>query len=228
MACLFAPSASGITAALSSSVASPMPLGTPVLFSAASPDAASTNLWYRFRIREQGGDYQIIRDYGPISTLQWTAANHEGIYEMEVSIRDLSTGDQSATSSVFEFQSLVTSGQPAATPTPNSLLFLFSAPACDSSSQMQVQFQTGTLPLQTTPFQACNSTSSMNFYLAGLQANTTYTAKAVLNSGSSTVSSPSVTFKTGSLPAGLYNDTISGPAWPIESQSHFVGRPAWS
>ena len=214
-----------MTAVISSSIASPMPLATPVLFSAASPDATSTNLWYRFRFREQGGDYQIIRDYGPLSTLQWTAANHEGIYEMEVSIRDLSTGDQSATSSIFEFQSLVTSGQPAATPTANSLLFLYSAPACDSGSQMQVRFQASNLASQTTPFQACNSTTSMNFYLAGLRANTTYSAQSVLNNGSTTVNGSSVSFTTGSLPANLYTDNIVVPVNQSSADPILLGGP---
>jgi len=138
---LSAVAAYGMTAALAPSVSSPVPVGTQVTFSATVPDAPSPNLWYRFRVRGQRGGYQVIRDYGPGNTLVWTASDHEGAYEIEVSARDLDTGDESTTSSLFEFQPVVTGADPVVSPTPNSLVFLFSAPACRGGSRMRVQFQ---------------------------------------------------------------------------------------
>src|SRR6266700_4578199 len=86
-AALAASAANGMTVVLTTSVSPPAPVGTVVTFSAAVPDA-SPNLWYRFRVRRPGEEYQMIRDYGAASALPWTAAAHEGFYEMEVSARD--------------------------------------------------------------------------------------------------------------------------------------------
>src|ERR1039457_6198689 len=106
---------------------------------------------------------------------------------MEVSARDVDTGDESTTSSVLEFQSLVTADQPVVTPTVNSLVFLYSAPACDAGSLMRVQFWLAGGTIQQTPSKTCSAGLSMNFYLAGLMANSTYTASHMVETGSAVV-----------------------------------------
>jgi len=196
MAFAGATAASAMTVALTPSVASPVAIGTRVTFSSTVPDASGSNLWYRFRVRRQGEDYQMVSDYGPINTLDWTASKHEGMYEVEVSARNLDTGEESTVSSAFQFLSLVTDGQPVVSPTGNSLVFLYSAQACDAGSRMRVLFQAGspqaltrahatTVAEQSTHYQACAPGLSMNFYLAGLLADTTYTAHYVIDNGSS-------------------------------------------
>src|SRR5689334_24870893 len=95
--------ANAMTVALATSVPSPTPVGVRVTFTAAVSDASGSNQWYRFRVRRLGGDYQMVRDYSPIFTLDWTASKHEGFYEVEVSARDLDTGDVSTSSSLFQF-----------------------------------------------------------------------------------------------------------------------------
>src|ERR1700694_843220 len=95
--------ASGMSVTVSASIPSPAPVGTLVTFS-ASTDATTTNLWYRFRVRRQDSDYQMIRDYGPVSTLNWTAKAHEGAYDIEVSARNLDTGAAAAAFLLFRFQ----------------------------------------------------------------------------------------------------------------------------
>jgi hypothetical protein len=215
--------ASGMTVALTPSVPSPVPVGTWVSFAADVPEASGAKLWYRFRVRRQGDDYQIVRDYGPVDSLDWTAAKHEGVYEIEASARNLDTNEESTISLLFEFQSLVKAGQPVVTPTGNSLVFLYSAPACDAGSRMRVQFHVaapepvarlhsavGVGP--NTPYQNCTAGSSMNFYLAGLLANTTYTAYHVVDTGSAFIRGPEITFTTGNLPPDLYTDTILAPS----------------
>jgi hypothetical protein len=196
-----------------------------VTFSAAVTDASSSNLWYRFRVRKQGGAYQIIRDYGPVNALDWTAAKHEGAYEIEVSARDLDSGDASTASALFQFQSLVTGGQPVVSPTTNSLVFLYSAPGCAAGSRMRVQFQLAGGAVQNTPFQPCTPGLSMNFYLAGLLANTRYTAWQVIDTGSAFVRGADVTFATGGLPANLYTDTIIVPSHGPSSDPILLGGP---
>ena len=81
-----------------------------ITWSASVPNAATGTIWYRFRVREVGGDYTMIRDYGPLASLDWTAADHEGLYEMEVSAKNRQTGDLAATSSIYQMLSRVSSG----------------------------------------------------------------------------------------------------------------------
>ncbi len=215
-ALLTAAGAQGMTATLTSSMPSPMPVGTRVTFTAAASGASGANLWYRFRVRAAGKAYHTIRDYGPVSTLAWTAADSEGMYDVQVSVRNLGTGDESTVASPFEFQSLVTAGQAVVTPTGNSLVFLFSAPACDVGSRMRVRFHLAGGTMQHTHFKACTAGSSMNFYLAGLLANTTYSAQSVIETGSTSVPGTAVTFTTGDIPASIagetYTDTILVPS----------------
>jgi hypothetical protein len=198
----------GMTATVTASVLSPMPLGTRVTFSAAATDASSGNLWYRFNVRRGEGQYQIIRDYGPVNTLDWTDASHEGTYELEVAIRNLDTNEIAAASMLVEFLPVATGGGGVISTTNNSLVMLYSAPACAAGSRMRVEFKGRTGTAQDTPYQACRPGLSMNFYLAGLRADTVYTAHHVVDTGSALTSSSEVTFTTGDLPANLYSDAV--------------------
>jgi hypothetical protein len=134
-AALAAAAANGMTLALAPSMQSPQPVGTLVTFTTAVSDAPGAQLWYRFRVRRQGGEYRLIRDYGPVNTLDWTAATHEGDYDIEVSVRDLDTGGESIAAALFTFQSRVLADQPVVSPTANSLVFLYSAPACPAAAR---------------------------------------------------------------------------------------------
>ncbi len=217
--------ASGMTLDLTPSVQSPAPVGTIVTFNASVSGVQGTNLWYRFRVRRAGSEYQMIRDYGPVSTLDWTASKHEGVYEMEVSARDLDSGSESSAVSIFNFQSLVQAGQPLVTPTQNSLVFLYSAPACGGGSRMRVQYQLTGGTVQYTPFQACAGGLSMNFYLAGLRAHSKYTAHHIVDTGSAFVNGPDVAFTTGDLPGNLYSDTVLISSQSAQSNPILLGAP---
>jgi arylsulfate sulfotransferase len=215
--------ATGMSVTVTPSAQSPAAVGTIVTFTAVS-DATTTNLWYRFRVRKQGGDFQIVRDFGPVNTLDWTASTHEGAYEVEVSARNLDSGERAEASSVFQFQSVVTGDQAAVSPTKNSLVFLYSAPECARGSRMRVEFTASDGSVQHTPYQACRS-GSMNFYLAGLRANTNYTAHHTIDDGSEFRNSADVAFSTGDLPAGLYTDSILIPSQNAATDSILLGGP---
>jgi arylsulfate sulfotransferase len=225
LALLTAAGATAMTATVAPSLQPPQPVGTMITFTAVVPDAPTSKLWYRFRVRPERGAYQMVRDYGPLSSLNWTASSHEGGYELEVSARDLDTGDESTTSLLFRFVSAVTSGQPVVSPTVNSLVFLYSAPPCDRGSRMRVQFQAPGGAVQNTPFQGCNSGLSMNFYLAGLLAGTTYTAQHIVDTGSAFISGPAIAFTTGNPPSNLYSDTILLPSTNSASDPILLGGP---
>src|SRR5436190_18524939 len=117
----------------------PAVVGTVVIWGAAA-DASGPNLWYRYRVRRTGADYQVLRDYGPQASLAWTPLR-EGNYEVEVSVRDLDAGDIAAASSIFQVTSAVVNGQPTVSPTANPQVFLFSSPGCRPGYRMQVVLQ---------------------------------------------------------------------------------------
>src|SRR4051794_34058413 len=83
----------GMTVVLTPSVPPPAPVGTPVTWSASAPDADKGTLWYRYRVRQFGSNFRVIRDYGPETDLDWAARDHEGIYEMEAAVLNRDTGE---------------------------------------------------------------------------------------------------------------------------------------
>src|SRR6185295_7310943 len=62
--------------------------------------------------------------------------------------------------------------------------------------RMRVQFQSaGGSPL-ATPWSDCHPGHSMNFYLAGMRANTQYTASHTIDSGADIINGPHVSLQT--------------------------------
>jgi hypothetical protein len=214
-----------MTVDLTQSVATPAPVGTLVTIAATVDDAPGMNIWYRFRVRPEGGTYQMIRDFGPENTLDWTAAKHEGNYEMEVTARHVASGATATAALTLEFQSRLTAGQPVVSPTANPLVLLYSAPACEAGERMRVLFQSGEGAVQSTPSEDCQAGLSMNFYLAGMRANSAYTAHHVIATGGALVNGPPVTFATGDLPGGLYNFRTVIPSTNSSAYPFLLGGP---
>ena len=185
----------GFRVSLSQSVESPVPLGSKVVWSAAA-DSGGAPVWYRFRSRALGSPFETIRDFGPETNLEWTAAETEGLYEVQVSGRNLESGETDTASAVIQMTSRVAGGAPIVSPTGNQLVFLYSAPACLPPGRMRVQFQASDGVATVTPFKDCLPGSSMNFYLAGLRAGTTYSARQFLDTGVEVVSGPLISFTT--------------------------------
>jgi arylsulfate sulfotransferase len=233
--------ASAMALNMITSARSPVNVGSMVRFTATATDSGVGNLWYRFRVRRAGGEFELIRDFGPSNTLDWTAADHEGFYQMEVYARNVDAGYVAEAIVPFQFQSLVIDQQPVVTPTSNSLVFLYSAPACPAGMRMRVEFAQGELPLaraarrdaaavpasspQYTPYVNCRAGLSMNFYLAGLQAKSDYTARYMIDTGSAIGSGPALAFTTGSVPGGLYTDVIQKQAPVNASDPILLGSP---
>src|SRR5690242_7998530 len=191
---LTAISSAQMSVTLTPSQPSPAPLATVITWSASVPDSADGNVWYRFRVREGSGDYAMIRDFSPISSLDWTAADHEGLYEMEVSAKNRLTGESAATTSVYRMLSRVASGGgPVISPTAHPLVYLYSA-ACPAGSRMKVQFQSWDGIAQETPFKACQAAFSTNFYLAGLRGNTAYMARHIIETDGKVSTGPDILF----------------------------------
>lgn len=222
--------ASGMTVTVSASISPPAPVATPVTFTAVVSGEPTTNNWYRFSVSEGNGTYRIIRDYGPVNTLMWTASGHEGTYQIEVAASNLDTGDNASGSATFEFDPIATTA-PVISPTGNSLIFVYSAPPCAAGRRVHVEFASPDGIRQATPFKNCTPSYTTNFYIAGLRPNTTYTAQHAFDSDIEhafampvgPAKGPELTFTTGTVPANLYSDTILMPSPAGAANPYLLG-----
>jgi arylsulfate sulfotransferase len=208
--------ASAMSVSLVPSTPSPAPLGTVVTWtgSVANPDPGT--LWYRFSAHQSGQVSHVIKDYGPDTTLDWTAIDHEGLYVVEVSVRNTASGDTANDVAVFEMQSRVGDGQPVITPTSHPLVFLYSAPSCPANARMKVQFTGADGAVRSTPFRDCQPGLSMNFYLASLRPQMEYSVKHIVDTGSGIVDGPVLAMTAGPVPLALPTQTVLQPA-PVPS-----------
>ena len=192
-----------LSVTLTPSLPAPAPVGTLVTWSAFPSDPTAT-VWYRFRAARAGEGLHVIRDYSPLNTLAWTASRYEGVYQIEVTARNNQTGETAVNAVSYQIVSVLTGDNPVITPTANPLVFLYSAPACPATDAMRVEFRSPDGVLQATPYQSCQPPCpsgtaasgtpfrplrpatdcgpglSMNFYLAGLRANSVYTVQHAL------------------------------------------------
>ncbi len=209
------PLQAGMSISLTPSLDSPAPVGTLVRWDATAANADPGTLWYRFRSRAAGGEYKMIRDYGPNSSLDWTASEHEGLYEIELSVRNLATGETSATSAVYQLTSRLADNTPVISPTANPLVFLFSAPPCPDGSQMRVSFAASDGVVQRTPFKACSPDLSMNFYLAGMRTGAAYSVTHTVQTGADSTDGPTLTLTTPEVSLQLAGyDTVQPATQP--------------
>lgn len=207
-----------MSVSLDASSESPVPVGTVVTFTANVSDATDGTLWYRFRVRRIDSDFRMLKDYGPDGTLDWTPQNHDGVYEIEVSVRNRDTGETVVGSRWFEMQSNVTGNQPAITPTSHPLVFRYNAPPCGPEGRLSVQFRSpGGIP-QTTPSHPCQADRSTNIYVAGLQPNTEYSVHHTIDTGRSQVDGPTLTLTTGDLPLDLAWQSVLQPPRAASAQ----------
>jgi arylsulfate sulfotransferase len=198
-------SSASMSVSLSPSAPSPQPVGTPVTWTVSVTGASPGTLWYRFRTRFAGFKphlpdgafgYRTVVDYGPNSSFTWSTIAGEGKYQVEASVENNATGEIAAAAQEFVLTSLAANG-PVLTRTVHPLVFLYSAPPC--KGEMRVEFTAPDGTVQTTPYQACDGRTSMNFYLAGMRANTTYTVQQQV-SGGSDPPAQQLTFTTDSIP----------------------------
>ncbi|MCZ2152089.1 MAG: aryl-sulfate sulfotransferase [Bryobacterales bacterium] len=191
---------------------SPSPVGTVVSWDAVVSGAEDGTLWYRFRARRADGEFRVVRDYGPDSTLVWSATDREGTYEIEVRVRNLSTGESAETTGSFEMSPLAAGEQPVLARTQHPLVFLYGAPACPVGARMRVTFRDPEGTAQSTPFQACRRNETLNFVIAGMRPATEYSVRHVLLDGSRTVTGPELKAVTGNVdPIAAYTVVTPPP-----------------
>jgi hypothetical protein len=205
-----------ISVSLVASPPGPAPVGTMITWTAQVTGGGS-DIWYRFRARELGGSFRMIRDYGPSSTLDWTSIE-EGVYELELSVRDRGSMETAVTAlSSFQLESSARGNQAAVNATSHPLVFLYSSPGCDSG-RARVQFQSAGGFVQYTPYKPCVPARSLNFYLAGLAPKTSYSARLGVDRGRDSIVGPAVTFETGDVPSDLAVPSVVRAAMTADSQ----------
>ncbi|MCC6363465.1 MAG: aryl-sulfate sulfotransferase [Bryobacterales bacterium] len=196
---------------------SPSPVGTVVSWDAAVSGAEDGMLWYRFRARRADGELRVVRDYGPGSTLVWSATDREGAYEIEASVRNLSTGESAVTTGSFEMSPLAKGEQPVLARTQHPLVFLYGAPACPVGARMRVVFRDPEGTAQSTPFQPCRRNETLNFVIAGMRPATEYTVRHVLQDGSRTAAGPELKAVTGNVDPVTTYTVVTPPPQPNQA-----------
>ena len=185
--------------------------------------AALTRFSYQFTVRPHlQGAFMVMQNYYWTNTFPWTPSDHEGIYDIGVTAWSSATGDSGPTYIAVHVNPRVTSGTPVISATNNTLVALYSAPACTAPARMRVQFQpSGSTTSVSTLFKACNGLT-MNFYLGGMLANTAYTIQHVLSTGTT---GPQLTYTTGSVPSDVRIPThvlLTGPQPPTSTAYPFL------
>lgn len=228
-----------MSAALTPSVSDPAPVGSIVTWYTSVSDPSPGTLWYRFRVREAGSDFHMLRDFGPVSSFDWSPADHEGSYELEVTVRNIDTDEMAVTKSTYNIASLVTDA-PVVNATTNSFVYMYSAPPCDPGSTMQVEFWTGRGRRRLTAPKTCDGLS-MNFYLGGLASGVNYSVRHVVQNRSRQAFGPEMRFTPNgiALPIAAYQILkpapqpavdgvlLQSPTSQIQLATDLAGNPLW-
>ncbi len=213
---------------LSPNLPAPQPVGTSVTFTAAASDSDPGELRYRFRIQPPGGAFAMLSDYTSSPSVVWTPSDTNGIYQIEVSVLNRATQSTQATTASYTVSSRVTGSTPVVSPTAHPLVGLYSAPSCAAGSTMRVRFKLPSDVLwQSTALKSCNGTTSMNFYIAGMRASTSYQMRHDVITGPMVASGPILTFTTGApgiaLPVASSLVPLKAPTSTTEPVTLFAG-----
>ena len=187
---------------LYTSLDSPQPLSTVVRVTGVVTHDPDTKVWYRFRTVDEANNYNIIRDFGPSDSLDWTTYEHEGVQTIEVTAQNKTTGETATRSVDFQWLPVATN-QVVVKPTQHPLVYLYSTPPCDKGSFSLVRFTSIPGQTQQTPAKSCDGVHTMNFLIAGIVQNSDYDMQNSVFDGRKTVSSRRLRYHTARLPENL-------------------------
>jgi|HubBroStandDraft_1064217.scaffolds.fasta_scaffold13835_1 arylsulfate sulfotransferase len=202
---------------------SPEPIGKTITWTATATDSATGPLTFQFNITTPNGQTTLVKDFnvGTLSGGTWTAqpfvwvpTGIEGPYQIQVVIKDFTTGETTSKTVPFTIDPVVTGSTPIIVKTANPLVVLFSAPSCAAGSTMRAVFQevTSNPPAATvTNWVGCHPPASVTFEIAGMLPSTPYSLYAQTKTGSKLTNGSSVSFKTGALP-----DTVPFPTFTVK------------
>ena len=182
-----------------------LPVGSTFHVTASASDTANPSaiFTYLFAVRSStAASYSVIKNFYKTNTVDWTPSTQEGSYDMQVVVQS-STGSVGYGLETLTVTSRITGSTPVVSPTRNPLVALYSAPPCAAPYQVRVAFKAAAdTSYRGTPLKACND-HSLNFYIAGMKASTTYYLhQDVLNGSTLVAYGPVLTFTTGAI--GIY------------------------
>src|ERR1051326_567793 len=126
--------------ALSPSVRSPQLIGTSITWTATATGTAVGTLGFQFNVAAPGQPLSMIKDFnvgkarlGSWTSLPfvWVPTGVEGVYSIQVVIKDFTSGETASKTVKFQITPLVTGSTPVVVPTSNPMIALFSTPACN-------------------------------------------------------------------------------------------------
>lgn len=191
-----------------------VPVGGTVSFTATASDSTSSSAHfaYQFSVGLHGSSSsRVVKNFYYINTFTWVESAHEGEYDVQVLVRSSTGATGSDTETIF-VTSRVSGGTPVVSSTSNPLVALYSAPPCSAPRTVRVRFKRSSdTAWQATPFKTCNGLS-VNFYVAGMRANTAYILQQDLYNGPFDTPGPQLSFTTGSLSGSFPVNATLKPA----------------
>ena len=201
-------------------------MGTMITWTASATDSNPGPVTYKFEVALPGSNqpFSLVSDFNLGITLNWTPNAWAGTYQIRVTARDYLAGETAQTVSNFTVKALVTGSQPVVTATANPLIALFGAPSCPVGSFMRVGFEaSGSTEMTYTNFRTCHA-GTMNFYIAGMRASSTYNMHYEVATGSTIVPNSTILpFTTGPLPSSITFPTVKALVQP-SSQADLGSR----
>ena len=135
----------------------PQPVGATLTFTASATDIDPGPIRYRFRVRPAAGTFSMVRDFAPNATLAWTPADTDGLFEIEVTAKNLTTSSTAVATQIFQVTPLATT-TPVVSATAHPLVALYSAPPCPAGSSMRVRFKLAAdITWQSTNLKPCGA-----------------------------------------------------------------------
>ncbi|MBV8569695.1 MAG: aryl-sulfate sulfotransferase, partial [Acidobacteriaceae bacterium] len=194
-----------------------------VTATATDSAASATRFFYQFTVRPNNtGQWAVMQDYYSTNTFPWTPTDHEGTYDIGVTAWSEATGSIGQSYMSVTVNPRINRHTPAViSSTNNPLVALYSAAPCPAGLQMRVSFKSAHSSAIYTPYKPCDGLT-MNFYLGGMLASTTYTAQHFLSNGAA---GPVLTHTTGSIPSDVAlpsRSPLAGPEAPTSTSYPFL------
>jgi hypothetical protein len=164
------PLSASASVTLTPDLPSGQPVGTRIHWTAASTDTDPVD--FRLSVTTPGGVERVVYDFSALNVFEWTSID-DGSFDLTLAARNRVTGVITTATESFSILSRVTTG-PVVTPTDNPLVAFYSAPPCNIG-WVHVAFQRQSGGRQwITAARPCRAGRSLNFYVAGMTADTTY------------------------------------------------------
>lgn len=195
-------------------------LGTTITWSVVG---TATNYDYGLHVGLDGEAVRPIYGYTIRRQFQWTPMQ-EGLYNVVATVRNLVTRETTQLNRKFFVRARAFT-VPVVSSTNNPLVALYSTPPCQAPNRMRVTFiPNGGGQRFTTHAKPCDSSNSMNFYLAGMKSETNYLIRHILynDQGAFIGTGPQRQFTSGLPTIPLTNVTVGVPPTPEASKNEPV------